>query len=124
MRCEKIEPGGVQFRCPGCEQTHVVWVEGATQGPKWEWNGSLDRPTFSPSILVRSGHYAPGQPPGRLCWCTYEARYGKPAPFKCVVCHSFVTEGRIQFLGDCTHALAGQTVLLPEFREDDDEPDE
>jgi hypothetical protein len=25
-----------------------------------------------------------------------------------------VTDGRIQFLGDCTHALAGQTVdLLP-----------
>ncbi|MGT2429227.1 hypothetical protein ACU4HD_11865 [Cupriavidus basilensis] len=24
-------------------------------------------------------------------------------------CHSFVTDGHIQFLGDCTHALAGQT---------------
>ena len=31
------------------------------------------------------------------------------------VCHSFVTDGRIQFLGDCTHSLAGQTVDLPEF---------
>jgi hypothetical protein len=30
------------------------------------------------------------------------------------VCHSFVTDGKIQFLGDCTHALAGQTVELPE----------
>jgi hypothetical protein len=25
--------------------------------------------------------------------------------------------GRIQFLGDCTHALAGQTVDLPEIQE-------
>lgn len=33
----------------------------------------------------------------------------------CVVCHSFVTAGRIEFLPDCTHALAGQTVDLPEI---------
>jgi hypothetical protein len=31
------------------------------------------------------------------------------------VCHSFVTDGRIQFLGDCTHALANQTVELPDL---------
>ena len=30
-------------------------------------------------------------------------------------CHSFVREGRIEFLSDCTHALAGQTVELPDF---------
>lgn len=35
------------------------------------------------------------------------------------VCHSFVTEGRIQFLGDCTHALANQTVDLPDWTEED-----
>ena len=27
----------------------------------------------------------------------------------------FVTDGKIQFLGDCTHALAGQTVDLPDM---------
>lgn len=31
------------------------------------------------------------------------------------VCHSYVTNGRIQYLGDCTHELAGQTVDLPEL---------
>ncbi|MNJ76318.1 hypothetical protein D3C77_735750 [compost metagenome] len=31
------------------------------------------------------------------------------------VCHSFVTDGRSQYLTDCTHALAGQTVDLPEW---------
>jgi hypothetical protein len=30
------------------------------------------------------------------------------------VCHSFVTDGRIQFLTDSNHALAGQTVDLPD----------
>ena len=35
------------------------------------------------------------------------------------VCHSFVNNGRIQFLLDCTHHLAGQTVNLPPFNEED-----
>mgnify|MGYP007013250410 CR=1 FL=1 len=29
------------------------------------------------------------------------------------VCHSFVVDGRMQMLGDCTHALAGQKVDIP-----------
>jgi len=40
---------------------------------------------------------------------------GKRYPGADVVCHSFVTDGRIQFLGDCTHTLAGQTVDLPDW---------
>jgi len=28
------------------------------------------------------------------------------------ICHSFITDGKIQFLSDCTHHLAGQTVDL------------
>lgn len=31
------------------------------------------------------------------------------------ICHSFVTDGNIQFLSDCTHSLAGQTVPLKPF---------
>jgi len=29
------------------------------------------------------------------------------------VCYSYITDGRIQFLSDCTHELANQTVDLP-----------
>jgi hypothetical protein len=29
------------------------------------------------------------------------------------VCHSFVTDGKIQFLSDCTHSLANTTVEIP-----------
>ena len=41
------------------------------------------------------------------------------------VCHTFVTDGRIQYLGDCTHALAGQTVDMidwprPNWRDGDE----
>lgn len=58
----------------------------------WTFNGDFEHPTFSPSILVNDDRAAPDLPR----------------------CHSFVRDGRIQFLGDCTHALAGKTVELPE----------
>lgn len=31
------------------------------------------------------------------------------------ICHSFITDGEIQFLNDCTHKLAGHTVDLLEW---------
>ena len=30
-------------------------------------------------------------------------------------CHSFVTDGKIRFLNDCTHEMAGETVDLEKF---------
>ena len=67
-------------------------------------------------MLVTSGHYLPNHK--GACWCTYNAEHpDAPAPFTCHVCHSFVTDGRIRFLGDCTHALKGQTVPIPEWPE-------
>ena len=94
----------VGFHCPGCEEMHTVTV---APGPNpWGFNGDFDAPTFTPSILVH------GVKP------MTEEQYTKvmggtavePTPF---VCHSLVTDGNIQFLGDCTHALAGSTVPLP-----------
>jgi hypothetical protein len=98
-KLEPLDAGYVEFWCPGCNCPHAVRFEGERR-PRWEWNGSMDAPTFSPSILVRFSAN-PNAPEGSK-WRT--AR----------VCHSFVREGRIQFLSDCTHALAGQTVPLPD----------
>lgn len=86
------------FRCPGCKTAHRV-QHGSDTGPNWNWNGDPVKPTFSPSVLV-----------------TYngaDAGDGEAPP---AVCHSFVREGRIEFLTDCTHELAGQTVDLPPWR--------
>lgn len=103
----------VTFHCPGCDEEHTVRVAGVQP---WTWNSDLDSPTIRPSILLRSGHYAPGWQPGS-CWCTYNAEHqDDPAPFVCKVCHSFVTAGSIQFLDDCTHKLAGKTVELPDMK--------
>lgn len=74
------------FHCPGCEYGHHITV------PRWKWNGSLDRPTVTPSLLVNSH-----DPTTR--------------------CHSFVTDGNIEFQADCHHALAGKTVELPDWDE-------
>jgi hypothetical protein len=87
------------FECPGCRNSHAIAVDGSRG---WRWNGSLDRPTVLPSILVYANPVRPDSLPG------YK---GTPR------CHSFVTDGRIQFLDDCTHDLKGQTVDLPECSE-------
>lgn len=31
-------------------------------------------------------------------------------------CHSFVRDGKIEYLGDCSHAMAGKTVDMVEGR--------
>ena len=87
----------LMFWCPGCDHPHGVPVTPSQRGIKWEWNGSLDTPTLSPSLLIR---YVDGE--SRPEW----------AP---MVCHSFIRDGRIEFLSDCTHKLAGQTVDLPDW---------
>lgn len=107
---------GVGFTCPGCGLTHNLPTDPA--GTHWTFNGDVQKPTLSPSILARNGHYVPGFKVGSdACWCTWADEDGDPSPFGCGVCHSFVVEGRIQFLSDSTHALAGQTVDLPDIEE-------
>jgi hypothetical protein len=82
------------FWCPGCDECHNIPVNhGAAEGRKWGFDGNYDKPTITPSILVNVGGAHPGQP----------------------ICHSLIKAGRIEFCGDSTHALAGQTVDLPEF---------
>jgi hypothetical protein len=96
-KLRSLEGGRVAFWCPGCGYAHHVRVEGDGR-PRWHWNGSGDSPTFTPSVLVTYNGSDAGQ---------------EDAPPAC--CHSFVTDGKIRFLNDCTHELAGQTVDLPDW---------
>jgi hypothetical protein len=93
-RLRRAEEGLATFMCPGCDSAHAVRIEGPHA---WGFNGDFDKPTLTPSVLVRGGGVG-GKP------------WGEPG-----VCHSFVRDGRIEFLGDCTHALAGRTVDLSDF---------
>lgn len=118
-KLRSVGDGLVMFHCPGCKTGHMITVARDPDfpgGPCWGYNDNPDAPTFTPSILVRSGHYSHGETPGD-CYCDYSTRFPDREPIagKCFRCHSFVTAGKIQFLDDCTHALKGQTVDLPDW---------
>ena len=100
--------------CPGCNHAHRIQV-GHGEGPRWTWNGNAERPTFSPSVSVRGIREDMDEKtqaaydvlgPNQLHSALDDPRFRS-------VCHSFVKDGQMQMLDDCTHALAGQTVPIP-----------
>lgn len=98
-KLRSVESGRIMFWCPGCDGAHMIRVEGASPGC-WGYNGNPDAPTFTPSVLV-----------------TYDGPDAGKDGAPPAICHSFVTDGRIQFLSDCTHALDGQTVDIPDWED-------
>ncbi len=121
------DQGPVQ--CPIGEATHVtlhmpgpvgtitlpVILSGSRDGTdSWSWNGDTEKPTLKPSVLVRSGHFAPHfNPKEDTFWCTYNQAHPDEAPsFHCYICHTWVNDGRAIFLPDCSHALVNQTIDL------------
>jgi hypothetical protein len=99
---------GLMFWCPGCNEAHRI-QHGAGGGPRWGWNGDVEKPTFTPSVLVSGVR---GLTDDEHAAYMRGEGLPEPTPF---ACHSFVTDGQIQFLSDCSHAMAGQTVSLPDF---------
>lgn len=99
------------FLCPGCGMPHSIIITG---DKAWGWNGDVEKPTFTPSILVQHEEWTPPVTSENLAqwkaspWVQHKVEK---------VCHSFVTSGRIEFLTDCTHELAGKTVDLPPWKE-------
>lgn len=81
---------GYTFWCPGCKDVHLIYTH-PSMGIHWQFDGNLEEPTFSPSLLRYANKSSPR-------------------------CHTFVRNGQIQFLGDCEHELKGQTVEIPEWR--------
>ena len=101
-RCKDgdVEYDQLWFVCPGCKSCgddhtglHALPVNGTQQGatkrPFWQFDGNLEAPTLSPSILSRGGS---------------DPNF---------VCHSFLRAGVFEFLSDCTHELKGQHVPIP-----------
>jgi hypothetical protein len=108
---------GIEIRCPGClysngtPMDHVLPLRELPAGEKemsphiswadrWSFNGDFDRPVFGPSLNTWWG--------------------GGNTQIPLHRCHSFIgingaQPGQIKFLDDCTHALKGQTVDLPEI---------
>ena len=80
---------GYAFWCQGCNEPHTYYVVNWRNNPVWTFNGNLEKPTFTPSLLYR-------YPPEKTC-------------------HLFLTDGNIQYLGDCSHELKGRTVPLQDW---------
>lgn len=85
----------LQFMCPGCKEMHAL-------NTTWQFNGDLNKPTVNPSVLVTR----PANPNAAEGFEKYRIAQR---------CHSFIKDGDIQFLDDCTHDLKNQTVALPEI---------
>lgn len=83
---------GYVFYCPACKHYHNFTTEAGSDKsrPVWAFNGNLEKPTFSPSLGVNM--------------MVPEAR-----------CHTFVRDGRIQYLSDCFHEFAGKTIDMEEI---------
>lgn len=96
--CEPKDATHLLLNLPGPIPTRIlpVMIGGTRAGtPCWTWNGSVDAPTVKPSILTRGS-----------------GRAFKDGEYVEHVCHSFVNDGKVQFLSDCTHEFAGQTLDL------------
>lgn len=112
LRSMHASDAAVAFMCPGCGDLHVIYVaQFVPARPIWGWNGDGDAPTFTPSILLTADRWTPEVTPENFKRWQKSPWTQTKVPF---VCHSFITAGRIQFLDDCTHQLAGQTVDLPD----------
>lgn len=87
--------GHLQWECPAsiCGNVRIP-----VEGPKaWQWNGSLDSPTITPSVKV---DWYFGEEPNKQTFC----------------CHCTIADGLVSFCADCTHELAGQTVPMLEVQ--------
>lgn len=95
-KAEKLSPylwkrdGMYLHWCQACKCGHIYNTlrEG---GPNWTFNGNIEKPSFTPSMLI----YDPLPDGGRR-----------------TICHYFVTDGEIIYQPDCPHALAGQKLPL------------
>lgn len=76
------------FDCPGCGNSHGVWTQNHNvhTGAKWQFNGDVNKPTVTPSILVRHNSFRSIVDGIGVTGTEYEH-----------VCHTFITDGRIQF---------------------------
>lgn len=85
-----------------------VMIKGSRKGTgNWTWNGDVEKPTLKPSVSVHSTMRLTDEEHEIIM----KGGAVDPRPYKC---HTWIGDGKAQFLEDCTHELKGQTLdLLP-----------
>lgn len=87
--CEVAEATHVALYFPG--PSGLIFLPVIPQGRErkgtgcWTWNGDTDKPTLKPSVRTRGSDF---------------------------LCHSWVEDGQVKFLGDCSHDLKWKTATL------------
>jgi len=77
------------YFCLGCGYSHAFALK--AEGGHHDFNMDLDNPTVKPSLVQ---NFTPGR-----------------------MCHSYITNGMIQYLHDCWHELKGKTIELPQVED-------
>lgn len=87
----------LKFYCLACKESHIVCVGKKSYWRQiWTFNNDYNKPTINPSILVSVNY-----------------------PNYTSICHSFIKEGKIQYLNDCTHNMKGTTIELLDIDENE-----
>ena len=94
VECSVEEATHVTIKLPGPTGKVIlpVILHGTRDGTNcWSWNGNVELPTLKPSLLTEGVR--------------------ENTKYKC---HSWINDGNVRFLPDCSHEFVGQTVeLLP-----------
>lgn len=96
------------FYCPSCRSHHsfVCRRERGKHTANWQFNGDMERPTFTPSLRIISSRPRPGVPVDNVGGSDME---------EYTMCHLFVTDGVIHYCGDTPTAFAGKQVPLEDL---------
>lgn len=90
-QCEPSEATHLTICMPGPVGNIIIAVHTNVRpvgnSPNWYWNGDVENPTLKPSVLTTR---------------------------RDMRCHSFITNGVVDFLRDTTHEYSGQKVPLLE----------
>ena len=112
---------GFSYYCQGCNSAHTIKTKGAGA---WGWNGDMEKPVFTPSVLVTGVDFTEKGRADYDAWFAADCPQPPPPAFesKDMRCHTFVgcngaQPGEVIFLSDCTHALAGQVLPFADLPE-------
>lgn len=85
---------GIAHWCPACKCFHAFTLYPLRAAhTQWLFNNNLVEPSFQPDNRIRIEDEKEGD----------------------YVCHYRLHEGRIEYLEDCTHAMRGKNIMLPDI---------